>query len=223
MATPSSTFAWEIPWTWELGRLQSIGLQKSRTQLCTHTVRLQAQVFVSTISVLNTKVNWKLFVFSLTTDMHRHVDAMRDCSFGLDVFVWFRNSLSMAHGNPICTSPEEVEILQKDSYITEKKVKSKAAWESRALSRLCPISSYSRSSPCGLRETVLKDPLQRSRPSEWKIPKTFSDSAGFGQVSALGPVICVPGSRPCNEHYLGLVFLLCRWATTQQVVWYADM
>ena len=34
MATHSSILAWEIPWTGELGRLQSMGLQKSRTQLC---------------------------------------------------------------------------------------------------------------------------------------------------------------------------------------------
>jgi len=29
MATHSSILAWEIPWTEELGRLQSMGLQKS--------------------------------------------------------------------------------------------------------------------------------------------------------------------------------------------------
>ena len=33
MATHSSTSAWEIPLSEELGRLQSIGLQKSQTQL----------------------------------------------------------------------------------------------------------------------------------------------------------------------------------------------
>ena len=34
MATHSSILAWEIPWTEEEpGRLQSIGLQKSQTQL----------------------------------------------------------------------------------------------------------------------------------------------------------------------------------------------
>ena len=31
MATHSSILAWEIPWTEEPGRLQSMGLQKSRT------------------------------------------------------------------------------------------------------------------------------------------------------------------------------------------------
>ena len=33
MATHSSILAWEIPWTEEPGRLQSIGLQKSWTRL----------------------------------------------------------------------------------------------------------------------------------------------------------------------------------------------
>ena len=33
MATHSSILAWEIPWTEEPGRLQSMGLQKSWTQL----------------------------------------------------------------------------------------------------------------------------------------------------------------------------------------------
>ena len=33
IATPSSILAWEIPWTGEPGGLQSVGLQKSQTQL----------------------------------------------------------------------------------------------------------------------------------------------------------------------------------------------
>ena len=33
IATHSSILAWRIPWTEEPGRLQSIGSQKSRTQL----------------------------------------------------------------------------------------------------------------------------------------------------------------------------------------------
>ena len=32
MASYSSILAWEIPWTDELGALQSMGLQKSQTQ-----------------------------------------------------------------------------------------------------------------------------------------------------------------------------------------------
>ena len=37
MATHSSIFAWEIPWTEEPGRPQSMGLQKSRTRLSDST------------------------------------------------------------------------------------------------------------------------------------------------------------------------------------------
>jgi len=37
MAVYSSTIAWKIPWTEEPGRLQSMGLQKSRTQLSDFT------------------------------------------------------------------------------------------------------------------------------------------------------------------------------------------
>ena len=33
IATHSSILAWKIPWTEETGRLQSMGLQKSRIQL----------------------------------------------------------------------------------------------------------------------------------------------------------------------------------------------
>ena len=33
MATYSSSLAWEIPWTEELGRLQFVGSQKNQTQL----------------------------------------------------------------------------------------------------------------------------------------------------------------------------------------------
>ena len=33
MATHSNIFAWEIPWTEEPGRLQSMGSQKNQTQL----------------------------------------------------------------------------------------------------------------------------------------------------------------------------------------------
>ena len=37
MATHSSILTWENPWTEEAGRLQSMGSQKSWTQLSTHT------------------------------------------------------------------------------------------------------------------------------------------------------------------------------------------
>ena len=37
MATCSSILAWKIPWTVKPGRLQSMGSQKSQTQLSEHT------------------------------------------------------------------------------------------------------------------------------------------------------------------------------------------
>ena len=37
MATQSSILAWEIPWTEETGGLQSMGSQKSQTQLSEYT------------------------------------------------------------------------------------------------------------------------------------------------------------------------------------------
>ena len=51
MATHSSILAWEIPWTEEPGRLQSMGSQKSQTQLSKRTCKnsnktLQRQVMV---------------------------------------------------------------------------------------------------------------------------------------------------------------------------------
>ena len=40
MATHSSILAWEFPWTEEPGGLQSIGLQKSQTQLSGYTTTI---------------------------------------------------------------------------------------------------------------------------------------------------------------------------------------
>ena len=39
-AIPSSILAWETPWTEESGRLQSVGLQKSQTQLSDETTTI---------------------------------------------------------------------------------------------------------------------------------------------------------------------------------------
>ena len=42
MATHSSILAWKIPWTEEAGGLQSMGLQKSQTQLSTRAYHTHA-------------------------------------------------------------------------------------------------------------------------------------------------------------------------------------
>ena len=44
MATHSSSLAWKIPGTEEPGRLQSMGIAKSYTQLSTHTCNIYALV-----------------------------------------------------------------------------------------------------------------------------------------------------------------------------------
>ena len=48
MATHPNILAWEIPWTKEPGRLQSIGLQK-RQQLNTHDIHIHAAVHGITV------------------------------------------------------------------------------------------------------------------------------------------------------------------------------
>ena len=45
MATHSTIPAWEIPWTEEPGRLQSMGSQKSQTQLSTHAHTPELEVW----------------------------------------------------------------------------------------------------------------------------------------------------------------------------------
>ena len=49
---PSGILAWEIPWTEDPGRLQSMGLQKSQTQLsdkATTTIRERKNIKKGTI------------------------------------------------------------------------------------------------------------------------------------------------------------------------------
>ena len=47
MATHSSILAWKIPWTEEPGRLQPMGLQKSRTQLSNQTTTAKHESGIS--------------------------------------------------------------------------------------------------------------------------------------------------------------------------------
>ena len=52
MATHSSTLAWEIPWTEELGGLLSMGLQKSQTQLSNMLLLFSCSVVSSSLQHL---------------------------------------------------------------------------------------------------------------------------------------------------------------------------
>ena len=54
MATHSSILAWEIPWTEKPGRLQSMGSQKSPTQLSDQTA--------TTTKILNIRMSVLLFI-----------------------------------------------------------------------------------------------------------------------------------------------------------------
>ena len=59
MATHSSIAAWEILWTEEPSRLQSMGLQKSQTQLCDSTtfyIYSLSQFELATFPVLSSQL-----------------------------------------------------------------------------------------------------------------------------------------------------------------------
>ena len=64
MATYSSILAWEIPWTEEPGRLQSIGLQRVRQDLATEHAPTTKKLFLilsySTTLILSlSSVKWR--------------------------------------------------------------------------------------------------------------------------------------------------------------------
>ena len=64
MATYSSILAWEIPWTEEPGRLQSIGLQRVRQDLATEHTPTTKKLFLilsySTTLILSlSSVKWR--------------------------------------------------------------------------------------------------------------------------------------------------------------------
>ena len=61
MATNSSILVWEIPWTEELGRLQSMRLQKSQTQLSDWTT--------TTTTQLMDLIKWPLVSWPLSSSL----------------------------------------------------------------------------------------------------------------------------------------------------------
>ena len=68
MATCSSILAWKIPWTVKPGRLQSMGSQKSQTQLSEHT---HTHTHTRTRTVLLLKLNqWLEVRISASGDTH---------------------------------------------------------------------------------------------------------------------------------------------------------
>ena len=65
MATHSSTIAWKIPWTEELGRLQSMGLQRVGHDWATS---LSLSLFTQSFNPVNTNINnlWIFFSFTFS-------------------------------------------------------------------------------------------------------------------------------------------------------------
>jgi len=67
MATYFSILAWEIPWTEELDGLQSVGLQKSQTQLSNNKRRTKRQIKRMEVWLIRSTGTW-----ILTSDSRHH-------------------------------------------------------------------------------------------------------------------------------------------------------
>ena len=60
MALHSSSLAWKIPWTEESGRLQSMGVSKSRTQLSDFTFTFHFQALEKERATHSSVLAWKI-------------------------------------------------------------------------------------------------------------------------------------------------------------------
>ena len=60
MAPRSSTFAWKIPWTEELGRLQSMGVAKSRTRLSDFTFTFHFHALEKEMATHSSVLAWRI-------------------------------------------------------------------------------------------------------------------------------------------------------------------
>ena len=60
MAPHSSTFAWKIPWTEEPGRLQSMGLLKSRTRLSDFTFTFHFHASEKEMETHSSVLAWRI-------------------------------------------------------------------------------------------------------------------------------------------------------------------
>ena len=60
MATHSGTLAWKIPWTEEPGRLQSMGLQKSWTQLSDFTFNFHFNALEKKMAIHSSVLAWRI-------------------------------------------------------------------------------------------------------------------------------------------------------------------
>ena len=60
MATHSSTLAWKVPWTEEPGRLQSMGVAKSRTQLSNFTFTFHFHALKKEMATHSSVLAWRI-------------------------------------------------------------------------------------------------------------------------------------------------------------------
>ena len=60
MAPHSSTLAWKIPWTEEPGRLQSMGVSKSQTQLSDFSFTFHFHALEKAMATHSSTLAWKI-------------------------------------------------------------------------------------------------------------------------------------------------------------------
>ena len=60
MAPHSSTFAWKIPWLEEPGRLQSLGVAKSRTRLSNFTFAFHVHALEREMATHSNVLAWRI-------------------------------------------------------------------------------------------------------------------------------------------------------------------
>ena len=60
MAAHSSTLAWKIPWTEEPGRLQSIGVTKSRAPLSNFTFTFHFHALEKEMAIHSSVLAWRI-------------------------------------------------------------------------------------------------------------------------------------------------------------------
>ena len=60
MATHSSTLAWKIPWAEETGRLQAMGVTKSRTRLSNFTFTFHFHALEKEMATHSSVLAWRI-------------------------------------------------------------------------------------------------------------------------------------------------------------------
>ena len=72
MVTHSSILAWRIPWTEELGKLQSMGLQRVRHDWATNTLWLNL-IFLSTFCIRGYIILYNIYIYLYYTVLYVYI------------------------------------------------------------------------------------------------------------------------------------------------------